>query len=91
MIGIGCRRASQLQSQSRIEPLSGLNRLGLAVHLAICPNCRIYTQQLRWMDEALEKTFDETPIVLEDGARRRIASVLAHASGAKPAPSDSDS
>lgn len=87
MIGISCRRASQLQSQSRIEPLGGINRLGLAVHLAICSNCRIYSQQLRWMDEALEQSFDETPVGLEESARQRIAQALARAKGTEP-PAD---
>ncbi|MEJ2480230.1 MAG: hypothetical protein P8Y78_08635 [Acidihalobacter sp.] len=77
MITISCRRAAELLSRSRDEGLEGMNRLALAVHLGLCANCRTYSRQLRWIEQALNRP---PAAGLDDGARLRIARVLEEAS-----------
>ncbi|WP_455384812.1 anti-sigma factor family protein [Acidihalobacter prosperus] len=76
MIAISCRRAAELLSRSRDEGLEGMNRLALAVHLGLCTNCRTYSRQLRWIEEALNRP---PAAGLDEGARLRIARVLEEA------------
>lgn len=77
MIVISCRETARLLSRSREESLNGYRRLSLAVHLAICTNCRTYSSQLRWLDRALYSAYRDAVPGLEDPARLRIAKVLA--------------
>lgn len=74
MIGITCRQAAELLSRSRDDGLEGLNRLALSVHLAICSNCRTYSRQLRWIEQALSRP---PAGGLDEAAQWRIAQVLA--------------
>lgn len=74
MIAITCRRAAELLSRSRDEGLGGMNRLALAVHLGVCSNCRTYSRQLRWIEEALSRP---PSAGLDEEARSRIAQALA--------------
>lgn len=76
MIGITCRRAAELLSRSEDDGLEGMNRLVLAVHLGICPNCRTYSSQLRWIEAALNRP---SAAGLDEEARQRIARMLEEA------------
>jgi predicted anti-sigma-YlaC factor YlaD len=73
MIRITCQRAAELLSRSRDEGLEGMNRLVLAVHLGICSNCRTYSRQLGWIEEALNCP---SAAGLSEAARLRIVRVL---------------
>jgi hypothetical protein len=83
MIRITCREAAALLSRSHQEPI-GLRRLSLAVHLAICGNCRTYSRQLDWIDAALQHAFGDEQEGLEAAARARIAAGLRSATDDEP-------
>jgi hypothetical protein len=46
---------SQLLSREREQPLTGWQRLRMKWHLAMCGLCRLFEQQLRFLDEAMRR------------------------------------
>ncbi len=77
MISLSCREAAELLSLSREEPVKGLSRLALSIHLAMCGDCRTYAHQLVWIDRALVQIVSESPGGLDQAARQRIVKILA--------------
>lgn len=71
-----CRDASRLQSEALDKKLSFVQRLGLALHLAICKWCRRYGRQVRFLREAAhehpENLSEAVPQKLSAEARERI-------------------
>jgi hypothetical protein len=70
-----CRKACYAQSESMDQDLPVPRRLGLMLHLLVCPWCRRYARQIRFLHDAskkLEKISETGPRGLSDDARRRI-------------------
>lgn len=73
-----CKEASELASRSMDEHLPLMDRLGLKMHLAICKNCRRFTEQLGQMRRLFREDRDEADATtrLSDEARGRITAEL---------------
>lgn len=73
-----CREASALASRAMDEHLPLMDRLGLKMHLAICRNCRRFTEQLGQMRRLFREETGETDATagLSEEAHRRIAARL---------------
>ncbi len=75
-----CREASALASRAMDEHLPLMDRMGLAMHLAICRNCRRFTEQLGQMRRLFREETGEGETDgatgLSEEARRRIAAEL---------------
>jgi hypothetical protein len=75
-----CRDASRLQSEALDRPLTGWQRFGLVLHLAVCKWCRRYGRQLRFLRHAAhehpEQLDDATPHSLSAEARERLKASL---------------
>ncbi|APZ42261.1 hypothetical protein [Acidihalobacter ferrooxydans] len=88
MIANTCRHAAALLSRSREESLGVFERVSLYVHLMVCPNCRTYSRQLHWIDQALAEAYRKTPVVLSIEARLRIAQALSQPGRGEPRDSE---
>lgn len=75
-----CRDASRLQSDALDRQLTGWQRFGLTLHLAVCQWCRRYGRQLRFLrraaQEHTERFEDAAPRGLSDAARNRLKDSL---------------
>jgi hypothetical protein len=71
-----CRQAARLQSDALERPLSASQRVGLRFHLLICKWCRLYGEQLHFLNGAAQSHADEMtgaiPQKLSAEARERI-------------------
>jgi hypothetical protein len=54
-----CRAASRAQSEAVDHPLPRRKRLGLWLHLLLCPWCRRYGRQIRLLGAEAKKHQDE--------------------------------
>ena len=50
-----CRQITELISHKADRPLTGGERLGLRLHLLICPQCREYARQIELVKQAVKK------------------------------------
>ena len=74
-----CRRATRLISDGLGRPLSGLERLELAVHLLGCPPCYRFRRAARWLESDLARAFHDVRLPAE--AHDRIRRALERAAG----------
>ena len=73
-----CKETTELASRAMDERLSFGDRMAMRMHLAICKNCRRFSQQLKDMRRLFQTETaanDEVP-VLSPEARLRIANEL---------------
>ncbi|MBL7938760.1 MAG: hypothetical protein JNL43_05320 [Flavobacteriales bacterium] len=52
---LSCQKASALVERRDLKPLSGIERVGLWMHLRICGACRAYVRQSETIDRLLEE------------------------------------
>ena len=84
LIGLHCRHATRLISQSMERPLRRGERIALGFHLFVCKWCRRYRWQLRMMQRiirefaSIEATGSNAR--LPDAARRRLEKAIRGAS-----------
>jgi len=73
-----CKETTELASRAMDERLSFGDRVAIRMHLAICKNCRRFTQQLQDMRRLFrtEATANDDVPVLTPEARQRIANEL---------------
>lgn len=73
-----CKETTELASRAMDERLSFGDRVAMRMHLAICKNCRRFTQQLQDMRRLFrtETAADDDVPGLAPEARQRIASEL---------------
>ena len=73
-----CKEATELASRAMDERLSFGDRVAMRMHLAICKNCRRFTQQLQDMRRLFrtETTANDDVPGLTPEARQRIANEL---------------
>ncbi len=74
---LNCKQASQLASRAMDEKLSIWKRLSLKIHLLICSNCKIFTDQLKFLREASRRFTTGHELKLSLEAKQRIAKKLA--------------
>ena len=73
-----CKETTELASRAMDERLSFGDRMAMRMHLAICKNCRRFTQQLQDMRRLFQTETaanDEVPVLTPE-ARQRIANEL---------------
>ena len=73
-----CKETAELASRAMDERLSLGDRMAMRMHLAICKNCRRFTQQLQDMRRLFQTETaanDEVPVLTPE-ARQRIATKL---------------
>ena len=51
---MNCKDATHLMSQQLDRPLHLKERLSLSLHLAICPGCRNFGQQIQFIHQACQ-------------------------------------
>jgi hypothetical protein len=77
---LNCKQTSVLVSQSLDRPLTWRERWAVRLHLAICVYCRRFTQQLKWIRDAMhtwqQQVADDSEIELSQAARERITQQL---------------
>jgi hypothetical protein len=77
---LNCKQTSVLVSQSLDRPLTWRERWAVRLHLLICVYCRRFTQQLKWIQGAMQawqnNTIDHTEEILSPAARERITQQL---------------
>ena len=73
-----CKGTTELASRAMDERLSFGDRMAMRMHLAICKNCRRFTQQLQDMRRLFqtETTANDEVPGLPPEARQRIANEL---------------
>jgi hypothetical protein len=73
-----CKEAVRLQSEALDHPLTGLQRIGLRIHLALCVWCARYGKQIKFLRAAAKQCdHDHTPgQSLSAAARARIKNRL---------------
>ena len=73
-----CKETTELASRAMDERLSFGDRVAMRMHLAICKNCRRFTQQLQDMRRLFrtETTASDEVPGLTPEARQRIANEL---------------
>jgi hypothetical protein len=74
---MNCRRASRLISDGLDRPLPWTTRLGLALHLLVCPPCARFRRAARWLHHVLASV--PRDVRLPAAARDRIRRALARA------------
>ncbi|HCU85443.1 MULTISPECIES: zf-HC2 domain-containing protein [unclassified Methylophilus] len=77
---LNCKQTSVLVSQSLDRPLTWRERWAVRLHLAICIYCRRFTQQLKWIRNAMQvwqqQVTNDSEIALSQAARERITQQL---------------
>lgn len=77
---LSCKAASRLVSQSLDRPLTWQERLALRFHLAICKNCKRFSQQLAKLAQAVQVLVKQAEadesVKLSLDAKTRIANQL---------------
>jgi hypothetical protein len=58
LLGISCRKASQLIAESLDRELTRRERWSLRLHTVLCSACREFARQSRWIREALANAPD---------------------------------
>lgn len=71
---LSCHKATVLIERRDLKPLSGMERVGLWMHLRICDACRSYVKQSEAIDRLLEKR--ERPAIDSSALEQRIISEL---------------
>jgi hypothetical protein len=73
-----CKEAIRLQSEALDRPLTGRQRIGLRIHLALCVWCARYGKQIKFLRTAAKQCdHDHTPSQpLSAEARARIKRTL---------------
>ena len=80
LIGLHCRHATRLISQSMDRPLRRGERIALGLHLFVCKWCRRYQWQLRMIQRTIRE-FASTEstgsnVRLPDAARQRLKKAI---------------
>lgn len=90
ILTLACDSASELASSQLDGPLDLVDRLALGGHLIICPPCRRFRRQIRFLRLACRRVRPPVGEVdtLSEEARRRILQALREAppSGGSPGP-----
>lgn len=77
---LSCKAASQLVSESLDRPLAWHEKLALRFHLVLCKNCKLFSQQLTNLTQAVNVFFKQAEqdesIKLDLDAKARIAEKL---------------
>ena len=55
MLSPDCKEAVRLQSKALDRPLTGLQRIGLRIHLALCVWCTRYGKQIKFLRAAAKQ------------------------------------
>ena len=85
LVGLRCKHATRLISQSLERPLRRSEKLALAFHLLVCKWCRRYRKQLRLIEEMIRAFASPGApggggAMMPERARRRIEEALRKAS-----------
>ena len=76
---LSCRRMTRRISDSLERPLSAFERLGLGVHLLLCPPCARFRRAVRWLHQSLPAAPSDARLPAD--ARTRIRQALEEAAG----------
>lgn len=72
-----CKETTELASRAMDERLSLRNRIAMRMHLAVCKNCRRFSEQIQEMRRLFRlETKDDSMPGLSDEARKRIETEL---------------
>ena len=78
LLNLNCRDATRLVSESMDRELSGLERLGLSLHLFTCRLCKRYRSQLLLLRRAVRELVrtGKLRLGLSPSARQRIRGAI---------------
>jgi len=66
---LNCKDATRLLSASRERRLSAIERVQLAMHLAMCKGCSNFRQQMNFLREASRRHAAGAPLERKDDGR----------------------